>query len=604
MSETGDLLAVVGELDRELVRLQAEDTEGAEVAREAAATLIPALRDPDTLGWYDRFLAATDATPRDTDLATAVRSLSAPTASAAMVARRLVATGAVARALAPFRPDAEGDERDAVLLALSGPGILAGGPTIDDVETPSVIQDNAPLLHELLMDRDALPDAGSLRDFLHGPANGLLQDAILRAPLPCSSVVVPVVTADGIQVALAVITEVCVAGTTFEQATSENGLLNPVRWAQSAFWCEMTPAPGQQAAPWDGSRRFLERVALDCDPPEVFPVAVWLDFSARWVNANGQKASRQYRMASEQPAPANGAVSIDDGSLVVQREGDHVRMTTTKRVEFTDGVEEPALSVLACAVGYGALAAEFALLGLGDEATARDCTGGGDVGDLGDHAHAGGEDAGGPAHAGGEDIGEQPGAGGEDLGEHVHAGGQASTTSMTHSLPPIDPVDEPLRALVETAGACAGAAGDVLADAAAGKLTGARLAGEVARSVRRAVTAAVQLAALAVVVADPPEVLVQVEAGPFSGAAALPRCRPEARPLQSGFGDVLEPERIRFARDGHDLAPGEPLDPGSAPFSLRVRTGGLPPGHYNGQVDLVEVDGAQTHAVAVDVLVP
>lgn len=563
MSETGDLLAVVGELDRELVRLHADDPEAAQAAREAAATLVPALRDPDTLGWYDRFLAATGTEPQETDLASAVRALAAPTASEATVARRLVVAGAVARAFERFRPDVEGDERDAVLLALSGPGILEGGPAVEDVEFPVEIHPDAPELHEHLMDREALPDARSLRDFLRAePRRHLLQAAILRAPLPCSSMVVPVVTSLGTQVALAVVTDVCVSGTTFAEATSEHSLLNPVMWAQSPYWCEMTPASGEQAAPWDGPRRFLERVALDCDPPGVFPVAVWLDVSERWVDPGGATAAREYAMSAGQPPPANGAVSIDEGSLVVRRDGDHVRIETTKRVEFTSGIEEEALAVLTCALGYGALAAELALLGMGGEAHEQDCPGG-----------------------------ATPGVAGKS------------------ALVPVDPVDGPRRAVVGTAGECASAAGDALASAAAGEMTGARLASEVARSMRRTVTAAAQLAALALVVADPPPVLDRLEAGPFSGGAGtagpLPRCRPEARrPLRSLRGHELAPAQLGFARDGQEVADGDVLDPGSRPFSLRVRTEGVTSGVYCGDVDLVEVDGGTVHAVPVLVVVP
>jgi hypothetical protein len=563
VSETGDLLAVVGELDRELVRLHAEDPAAGQAAREAAATLIPALRDPDTVGWYDRLLSATGAEPQETDLATAVRSLAAPTASEATVARRLVVAGAVARAFPSFRPDAEGDERDAVLLALSGPGILEGGPTVEDVEFPVEVHPDAAELHEHLMDEEALPDAGSLRDFLRAePRRHLLQAAILRAPPPCSSMVVPVVTTLGTQVALAVVTEVCVSGTTFAEATSEHGLLNPVTWAQSDWWCEMTPAPGEEAAPWDGPRRFLERVALDCDPPGVFPVAVWLDVSERWVDPGGETAAREYAMSSAQPQPANGAVSIDEGSLVVRNDGDHVRVETTKRVEFTVGIEEEALAVLTCALGYGALAAEFALLGLGGEAHEQVCTGGTTPGLMGRSAPAS-----------------------------------------------FDPVDGPRRAVVGTARECAAAAGDALAGAAAGDMTGPRLASEMARSVRRTVTAASHLAALALVVADPPPVLDRLEAGPFSGGVAgagpLPRCRPAApRPLRSLHGHLLDPARLAFARDGREVARGDVLDPGSRSFSLRVRTEGMSSGVYRGDVDLVEVDGGQTHAVPVLVVIP
>jgi hypothetical protein len=324
----------------------------------------------------------------------------------------------------------------------------------------------------------------------------------------------------------------------------------------------MTPAPGEQAAPWDGPRRFLERVALDCGQGDGFAVAVWLDVSERWVDPDGATAAREYAMSAEQPLPANGAVSIDEGSLVVRRDGDHVRVETTKRVEFTMGIEEEALAVLTCALGYGALAAEFALLGLGDAAHEQDCT-----------------------------------------------GGEPSAVKRKGLRAPVDPVDGPLRALVGTAGECATAAGDALTSAAAGDMTGARLATEVARSVRRTVTAASQMAALALVVADPPPVLDLLEAGPFSGgvgaAGPLPRCRPKAlRPLRSLLGHELAPGQLSFARDGREVADGDVLDPGSRPFSLRVRTEGVASGVYRGDVDLVEVDGQTTHAVRVLVVIP
>jgi hypothetical protein len=231
-------------------------------------------------------------------------------------------------------------------------------------------------------------------------------------------------------------------------------------------------------------------------------------------------------------------------------------------VEFTSGIEEEALAVLTCALGYGALAAEFALLGLGDAAHDQDCTG----------------DA-------------TPGLTAKD------------------AAAPFDPVDGPRRAVVATAGECAAAAGDALASAAAGEMTAPRLASEMARSVRRTVTAASQLAELALVVADPPPVLDRLEAGPFAGGVAgagpLPRCRPEApRSLRSLLGHELRCTQIAFARDGQEVAHGDVFDPGSQPFFLRVGTEGMASGVYHGDVDLVEVDGGKIHAVPVFVMIP
>lgn len=562
MSETSDLLAVVGELDRELVRLHDQDPDAGDEARSAAATLIPALDDPRTLGWYDRFLEHTHMEVEDTDLDTALRALAAPTDSLAIVARRLAAIGAVTRALAEFQP--RNERAHAVQVALSGPGILRDAPSVGDpTSAPEAPQEGAAELHERLMDRTALPHVRNLREFLVGDEQiGIVHLALADAPLPCASVLVPVVSS-GVDIALAVITDVCVAGTTFAQATSDRSLLNPVTWTQSDFWCELTAAPGQQNTPWYGRRRFLERVALDCDAGDAgFPVAVWLDFSALVVDVEAGVAVREYSMAVDQPQPANDAVSVDEGVLIVRRDDGHVRITTTKRVEFTVGVEEAALAVLTCALGYGALAAEFALGGLGTGASELACEGAGLLA--------------------------------------LPPEGRAS----------FDPVDEPLTALAQTADECGEAAVEALRRAAAGDVTLAGLAHDLAQSFRRSVTATLQLGALATVIADPPRVLQRLEAGPFAfvppaGTLPVGPCRLEmSQTLTSLRGNSVAPERIGFAGGGKELGRQDRLDPGSDPFTLRVPTEGVPAGWYRGQVRLVEDNVVADRTVAVDVLIP
>lgn len=566
MSDTGDLLAVMGELDRALVRLHEDDPEAGEQARKDAATLIPALGDPRTLGWYDRFLDATGARPPHTSLDGALRSLAAPTGSRAMVARRLVAIGAVARALPEFRP--EGGRSEAMRMALSGPGILEGAPSVGErFEPPEEPAPRAGEMHERLMDRLALPDVRSLRTFLESERdNGLVHRELPTVAQPCTSRVVPVAMPGGTEIALAIVSEVCVGGTTFDPATADDAtlegtLLNPVNWAHSSFWCHIAP---EGAAPWNGPRRFLEHVDLDCEL-EIFPVKVWLDFTAVHVDPVRKIAVREYSMsAAGQPSPANGQVTIDEGVLVVRREGTDVRVTTTKRVEFTAGLDEPALAVLACALGYGALAAEFALTGLGDDAHDLDCT-----------------------------------------------GAPTSTVAPPRGQAAVGALDESISGLAATADECATAAADGLRRAATGDLTFAGLAQDLALSLRRVATAVGQVASIVPVLADPPRVLERVEAGPFeldtgSGvtAAAVPACRLELRnPLKSSRLD-LPVASVGFASGGRDLGPGNVLDPGSLPFSLRVRAAGTGSGLYRGEVHLVEGPGSPPRTVPVEVLIP
>jgi hypothetical protein len=50
---------------------------------------------------------------------------------------------------------------------------------------------------------------------------------------------------------------------------------------------------------------------------------------------------------------ANGAVDVDEGTIEVRDEADHVHVETTKRVRFTGYLDTGTIAILACWIGYG-----------------------------------------------------------------------------------------------------------------------------------------------------------------------------------------------------------------------------------------------------------
>jgi hypothetical protein len=379
MSERSALVAVLGALDT--VIATTEDASEQHELQQRVAELIPRYGDDGAVGWFNR--AFRPEAPRPTraeaeaDLIAALKGLATTRdvqvsrePSARMLPYWLVVVGAVARALPDYRPPPgvtdfdprEHPEAEWATRALMVPGLVAAirmgeEPTADDLV---VARAQAIDLLGRLADRDQLPTIHSYRTFRDSNRN-LLHDQILSQPDPCATELVVVDDPLTPDVAVALTTSVCVTGVTL--ANAEQTFLNPVNWDSNDAWCAMEPDAQRP-------RTYLEIVDFDCAaPPSPFRVAVWLEFSE--LKARGESRIISYAIADGHEnvvAPsglrANGAVTVDEGSIKVTRElvdgAEHMLIETTKRVAFANpSFDESTIGILACAVGWGAMALDF-----------------------------------------------------------------------------------------------------------------------------------------------------------------------------------------------------------------------------------------------------
>ena len=131
--------------------------------------------------------------------------------------------------------------------------------------------------------------------------------------------------------------------------------LEPFRWSRcNRFWCEMT----EQNVPLDdGGRWFHEVVSLDCDN-KAFTWGITAELSFV-IHTEAHEASSEYVLAGP-PAPPSPDVVVDEGSLTVHRlAGTTLRISTTKRVLFSEDFPGEGLSLLICVLGYGDIAENF-----------------------------------------------------------------------------------------------------------------------------------------------------------------------------------------------------------------------------------------------------
>jgi hypothetical protein len=374
MSEIGDLIAILGEIDRTVL---ADEHGEATEQRAHVAALVPAYREGERFGWFDGFVSANDVELPSLD--EAMRNLSQPTRFASMLPRRLLAVALAVRMFPErFGPGREGE--DDALRALTVPGIVAGLPAVatppyDVPPEPTRIDDavrgRARDLLAALADPRELPTIEAWRDFVtrHHDA-GLIHTQLASLPQPCAATVIEL-RRSGDPDAIAVLrTTLCVRGV--DIATLSAGFLDPTKWPQcSPWWCGMHMAPGGGA----GLTRYLEVVALlAC--PDVLEVAVFLDF-ARPVDTGTRKVVT-YKLSPNQHGAvaglhANDAVDVDQGTIEVRQEHDHVHVETTKRVRFTRLIDASAVAVLACWVGYGDLATDLICDCSGAQPEAIDC---------------------------------------------------------------------------------------------------------------------------------------------------------------------------------------------------------------------------------------
>jgi hypothetical protein len=147
------------------------------------------------------------------------------------------------------------------------------------------------------------------------------------------------------------VTKFCPSGLTIDQVRP---LLDPANWPRLCeLWRSMERlAPAEPAGP----RRYLE--VMGQPARDGWQVRTCLDFVLR-QRANGT-ASLGYRLSADQ-TEGDGRVVVDEGSILVRRQGERVCVTTAKRLRFA-GVNLPAsIAVIMRSLGYAAIGEDMVL---------------------------------------------------------------------------------------------------------------------------------------------------------------------------------------------------------------------------------------------------
>ncbi|MGH9138439.1 MAG: hypothetical protein ACRD0G_15580 [Acidimicrobiales bacterium] len=334
MSELEALVAVYGAIDRAVV----EDAG----RTSAVAPLLGPYIEGKATGWFEPFDTWIVSTRRDRpneplfpDVEEALRELAETPPDGRMRARRLLAIGALARAL-PERFADDGPDRDVLVSTLRVDGLARS-------------DEHAGELLRMLVELESLEQ---WPDFV---ARAFEQELIpsdtaaVAMEAPCSGdyVVLP-----GRPRPVTVLkTSFCLTGVSFQDATT---FLDPANWPHcSSLWCSMTPlADGPQ-----GQKRYLETLSTNCGGPG-WTATVCLQFWKRTL-ADGS-AVLEYAMC-EEPGKSDELVEVDEGSIIVRQDGANVCVRTTKRLRFAEDFDGPFLAMIACALGYGAVAEDLIL---------------------------------------------------------------------------------------------------------------------------------------------------------------------------------------------------------------------------------------------------
>jgi hypothetical protein len=178
-------------------------------------------------------------------------------------------------------------------------------------------------------------------------------------PRPCSGRLVTVPGQAGPAAALT--TEFDTKEISFDAATR---LLEPRNWKECMpnFWCEVRalgePAPGE--------RRYHEVVSSDCaaGADAWFSAETDLLFNFIWLPSKkgAEAALANYQLAPGRPLP-NDPIRVDEGTLLVakvDKDDNHLRITTTKRIQFNYPFSSEMLAMVMCALGYANVGAHLA----------------------------------------------------------------------------------------------------------------------------------------------------------------------------------------------------------------------------------------------------
>jgi hypothetical protein len=179
-------------------------------------------------------------------------------------------------------------------------------------------------------------------------------------PRPCSGQLVTVPGQAGPVAALTTVFET--KEISFDAATR---LIEPLNWKKCMpnFWCEVRmigrgPGPGQ--------RTYHEAVSSDCEAgaEALFSAETDLLFNFMWLPAKkgAEAALANYQLADGRPL-TNDLIRVDEGTLLVakvNRDDNHLRITTTKRIQFNYPFSSEVLAMIMCALGYANVGAHLA----------------------------------------------------------------------------------------------------------------------------------------------------------------------------------------------------------------------------------------------------
>ena len=342
MSEIEDLMGVWGAIDHAVV----DNPELAEIVGRYVGGYRVTDDSDGAAGWFDEFTSwtaeSTDASPEEQfpSLRQALRNLAEiPPGGRRRAARRLHVVAIAARVV-PALQDLDDEELHAHLVGtLTSPELAP--------------EDRGEELLQMLLDDDLFPDLSRWSALLHAAGAAELIDPVMvlqsDAP-PCSGGLVLVTLPDGDTDPVTTLsTSFCTSAITFERAKR---FLEPSNWPDcNDFWCRMdlnpTLSPG-------GNPTYTEEVSLACNTG-AWQAVTCLEFV---MVSLPDRAVVVYNLCDDRPLPGD-LILVDSGSLMVVDNGNEICVTTTKRILFNHPFSGEALSVISCALGYGAVAEDL-----------------------------------------------------------------------------------------------------------------------------------------------------------------------------------------------------------------------------------------------------
>ncbi len=347
MSEIEAIVGIYGAVD-DAVRSDRE-------LRSAVSRLLPLYRDPK-LHWYDDFEAWLKRNRRDAEsaeplfprLQPALDELAGSAPRCRMRARRLFALAVAMRAVPELR-DPNSELGSLAVSALRVPSLAA---------KKSQALDLYELLanDELLVSADGTTthDLSAWWDHLIATAHAqqLISDTTAMRPRPCSGRLLKMPGVAGPVAVL--VTEFETEDVEFDAATR---FIEPENWERCMpwFWCEMRET-GRGVLP--GEYRYHEVVSSNCQQraSAAFFAETDLLFNFMWLpdKEHAEVALTNYQLSDGRPL-AGDLIRVDEGTLVVEKVGPGqtpLRITTTKRVQFSNPFSTEALAMIMCALGY------------------------------------------------------------------------------------------------------------------------------------------------------------------------------------------------------------------------------------------------------------